>query len=383
MRIPIETAVKSIEGLFFDFARTHIQCLPGLGGQTVFPEALWEQMGQAGLLNPALFTAPGLEGRSCLAITRAGSALVSGGGNLGMALSWMVHHLVARYLLPQEGNNAHPSVPEQLHRAMASGAATVCFAVSEPKAGAHPKYMAATARKITTGYLVNGEKTYLTNGPIAQAFVVIAVTGVERGQKQFSAFLVPQKTQGLRILPPMEIPFFNPSPHGSICLEDCQVTDNALLGRLGHAHKEMVIPFRKCEDAAMTGPVIGAMGFLLAALAREMARGGKTAEPEIEQLGGLAALLKTADLLSGNLARTVDDSAFLLDPEAILLQFKDLVGQYTAELDTLVKKTDLVLPGPCEFLIHDLNASAQMGKTSARIQRAKLGRVLLAKSGNN
>lgn len=94
-------------------------------------------------------------------------------------------------------------------------------------------------------------------------------------------------------------------------------------------------------------------------------------------------MLKTADLLSGNLARAVDDSAFLLDPEAILLQFKGLVGQYTAELDTLVKKTDLVLPVPCGFLIHDLNASAQMGKNSARIQRVKLGRVLLSKSGNN
>lgn len=382
MTIPIET-VKSIEALFSDFARAHILALPGLGEQTLFPKDLWEEMGQANLLNPALFTDPALEDRSCLAITRAGSALVSGGGNLGMALSWMVHHLVARYLLFQEGNNERQEVLEQLGKTMAPGDATVCFAVSEPKAGAHPKYMAATAQKTNTGYILNGEKTYLTNAPIAQAFIVIAVTGVEREKKQFSAFLVPKKTKGLRVLPPMAIPFFNPSPHGSIYLKECQVPDNALMGRLGHAHKDMVLAFRKVEDAAMTGPVTGAMAFLLDALAREMANGKNPGEQDIEQLGGLAALLETADLLSWNAAMAVDDSAACSEPVAILLQFKRLVGQYVAELDALVEKTNLILPAPCGILIHDLKSSAQMGKNNSRIQQTKLGRVLLKKSGKH
>jgi acyl-CoA dehydrogenase len=382
MRIPIET-VKSIEALFSDFARVHILALPGLGEQAFFPKDLWEQMGEANLLNPALFKDPVLKACSCLAITRAGSALVYGGGSLGMALSWMVHHLVACYLLPDGGNKEGQEALGQLGKAMASGNATVCFAVSEPKAGAHPKYMAATAQKTNTGYLLNGEKTYLTNGPIAQAFIVIAVTGVERGKKQFSAFLVPKKTKGLMVLSPMAIPFFNPSPHGSICLNECQVTDNALLGRPGHAHYDMVLAFRRIEDAAMTGPVSGAMAFLLEALAREMANGKKSSEQEIEQLGGLAALLETADLLSWNAAMAVDDPAAWPDPGAILLQFKRLVGQYTAALDALVEKTHLILPAPCGFLIHDLKSSSQMGKNSARIQQAKLGRVLLKKSDKN
>lgn len=378
--MPIET-VKSIEVLFSDFARAHILALPSLGEQVLFPRLLWEQMGAENLLNPALFKDPALKARSCLAITRAGRALVSGGGNLGMALSWMVHHLVARYLLFQEGNNERQEVFGQLGKTIALGDATVCFAVSEPKVGAHPKYMAATAQKTNTGYILNGEKTYLTNGPIAQAFIVIAVTGVEREKKQFSAFLVPKKTKGLMVMPPMAIPFFNPSPHGSICLKECQVPDNALLGRSGHAYKDMVLPFRRIEDAAMTGPITGAMAFLLEAMAREMVNGKESSEQDIEQLGGLAILLETADLLSWNAAMAVDDPAACLDPGAILLQFKHLVGQYAAELDALVEKTNLILPALCGFLIHDLKSSAQMGKNSARIQQAKLGRVLLKNSG--
>lgn len=378
--------VKSIEALFFDFARAHILSLPGLGKQTLFPKALWEQMGEENLLNPALFKDPALEANSCLAITRAGRTLVYGGGNLGMALSWMVHHLVACYLLARylpfyEENNDRQEALGQLRNAMATGDATVCFAVSEPKVGAHPKHMAATAQKRNTGYILNGEKTYLTNGPIARAFIVIAVTGVEKEKKQFSAFLVPNDNKGLTVLAPMEIPFFNPSPHGSICLKECRVPDNALLGRLGHAHKDMVLPFRKVEDAAMTGPVTGAMAFLLEALAREMANGKKTGEQDIEQLGGLAALLETADFLSWHAAMAVDDPSSCLDPGSILLQFKHLVGQYVAELDSLVEKINLILPAPFGILIHDLKSSAQIGKNISRSQQAKLGRVLLAKQG--
>ena len=381
MMMPIET-VKSIEAMFSDFGRDHILALPGLGEQVLFPRLLWEQMGAENLLNPALFKDPALEACSCLAITRAGRALVFGGGNLGMALSWMVHHLVACYLLSYGGNKEGRKALEQMGNALAPGDATVCFAVSEPKAGAHPKYMAARAQKTNTGYILNGEKTYLTNAPIAQAFIVIAVTGVEQEKKQFSAFLVPKKTKGLMVMPPMAIPFFNPSPHGSICLKECQVPDNALIGRLGHAHKDMVLAFRKVEDAAMTGPVTGAMAFILEALAREMAN-GKNPEQEIEQLGGLAALLETADLLSWSAAMAVDDPFSCSDPVAILLQFKRLVGQYVAELDSLVGRINLILPAPCEILIHDLKSSAQMGKNSARIQQAKLGRALLKKSDKN
>ena len=97
--IPIKTALKSIESKFSDFARTQILTLPDLGNRSRFPEALWKKMGAADLLNPAAFNGQNLGSHSCLAITRCGRALVYKGGNLGMSLSWMIHHLVARYLL--------------------------------------------------------------------------------------------------------------------------------------------------------------------------------------------------------------------------------------------------------------------------------------------
>ncbi len=384
MTTPLETAVKRIEAQFSDFAGNHVFPLPGLGNQSVFPDDLWKKMGEENLLNPSLFNGRDLEAGSCLAITRAGRGLVYKGGNLGISLSWMIHHLVAHYLL-FPGDIKDDQAHGNLARAMATGEATVSFAVSEPGGGAHPKYMAATATKSKTGYILNGEKTYLTNGPIANAFVVIAVTGSDKGKKTFSAFLVPKETKGLTVLPPMEIGFFNPSPHNGICLKDCWVQGNALLGRQDHAHTDMVLAFRKIENAAMTGPVTGAMAFLLDATGLAISNRGKanmekTSDGEAKQLGGLAVMLKTADFLSWNAALAVDDPISRSDPSAILLHFKNLVNHYLAALEVLREKMNINLPDPCGLLIHDLKSSARIGKNISHIQQVKLGRAFLEKN---
>ncbi|MCP3942661.1 MAG: hypothetical protein GY710_14395 [Desulfobacteraceae bacterium] len=383
MKIPLKTAVKTIEAQFSDFARNHIFPLPGLGNRSVFPEDLWKKMGEKNLLNPALFNGRDLEAGSCLAITRAGRALVYKGGNLGISLSWMIHHLVARYLFLFGDIKGKQS--QFIGGAMTTGEATISFAVSEPKGGAHPKYMAATAKPDKAGYILNGEKTYLTNGPIATAFVVIAVTGYDKGKKQFSAFFVPRDTRGLTVLPPMEISFFNPSPHNSICLKDCWVPDNALLGRRDHAHGDMVLAFKKVEDAAMTGPVTGAMAFLLDATVREMTirkntDGEKKGDGDVKELGGLSVMLETAQFLSWNAALAVDDLVSYSGRSSILLYFKDLVSHYVAALEVLVERSCLILPDPCGILIHDLKSSARIGKNISRIQQAKLGRSLMQKN---
>ncbi|MBU0970409.1 MAG: acyl-CoA dehydrogenase [Proteobacteria bacterium] len=379
----IKSVVCTAEKQFFQFAHAHIRPLTGLGAQVVFPEALWEKMGAQNLLNPALFTGQGLAANSCTAITRAGRALVHGGGNLGMALSWMVHHLAARSLSfsgDAAGSQKFQAAHGPLGSAIAKGKATVSFAVSEPGAGAHPKYMAATATRSKTGYVLNGEKIYLTNGPIAHAFVVIAVTGVdEGGKKLFSAFLVPKESRGLTVLPPMEIGFFNPSPHGSICMKDCRVPDTALLGRKDHAHGDRVLAFRQIEDAAMTGPVTGAMAFLLEALARKMATRPTPADGDVQGLGGLAVMMETAELLSCTAAAGVDDPASAPGPQAFLLAFKNIVREFVAALGELTGNPSLVLPDPCGMLIHDLSASARIGAGISQIQQVKLGREIIRK----
>ena len=80
---------------------------------------------------------------------------------------------------------------------MAEGKLIVSFAVSEPKHGARPKLLTSTAVPDGNCYNLNGDKIYLTNAPIAGLFIVIAITGEEKEQKKFSAFLVSAKMMAL------------------------------------------------------------------------------------------------------------------------------------------------------------------------------------------
>ncbi len=118
----------------------------------------------------------------------------------------------------------------------------LCFAVSEPQTGAHPKYLKTTAKLLGDQYILNGQKTYLTNGPIADMFIVVAITGEVDSRKSFSAFLVPKDTTGLTITS-MELPFLKPAPHGTLMLENSPVPAKNVLGKEGRAFQDMVEPF--------------------------------------------------------------------------------------------------------------------------------------------
>ena len=106
-----------------------------------------------------------------------------------------------------------------------------------------PKHIKTHAEKTPNGFILNGEKTYLTNGPIADLFIVIAITGHQSGKSQFTAFIVPKDTPGLTVTDPIDFPFLRPSPHGGILLNDCCIKSEQVLGNPGEAYDKMVLPF--------------------------------------------------------------------------------------------------------------------------------------------
>ncbi len=142
------------------FAQNHILSYRDLGIETKFPWEIWSSMGSQGLLNPENL----MEDRPCLSIAQTARAMVENAGNLGLGLSWMIHQMTARYLV-----RPHLAclVDKGFWDRVKTGEATVAFAVSEPNAGAHPKYMSARAKKEDRHHFLSGKKAYLTNAPIA------------------------------------------------------------------------------------------------------------------------------------------------------------------------------------------------------------------------
>ncbi len=105
--------------------------------------------------------------------------------------------------------------------------------VSEPQAGSDVFSMQASAQRKGDRFVLNGRKTWVTSGPVADLFVCYAATDPAKGVLGISAFIIPKDSPGFRVV--REIPKLGVRtiPMGEIALEDCELGSESLLGREG------------------------------------------------------------------------------------------------------------------------------------------------------
>ncbi len=120
---------------------------------------------------------------------------------------------------------------------VASGRKLGCFALSEPDAGSDARALRTTARCDGRGWILNGTKNFITNGPVADLAVVLASTEPAAGAKGISAFLVAAGTPGLTFGPPDRKLGIRGAPSSQMFMSDCAVPDDALLGAPGGGYK--------------------------------------------------------------------------------------------------------------------------------------------------
>lgn len=350
------------------FAAEHISSRYDLSERNDFPHDLWNEMGKAGLFKTGIEEFYGGSGGGYRYLTEAADVLVASGCNMGLVTSWLYQQIVAVFII--EGFSAKEQ-KLQLLPLMASGKLTASFAVSEPGRGAHPKHMTTSAVKDGCFYTINGEKTFLTNGPIAELFIVIAVTG-EGEQRRFSAFLVPRQAAGLEIGPPLKFDFLKPSPHGSIVLNNCRLPDTAILGKEGTAYREMVIAFGEIEDIAMTGAVAGAMAAQLSLLTSAIDKNN------IEAIELLKNKLEEQDAALQIIRKVVQTAAEGLDrgdahcPEQAV-NFMNLTAEFQANMDAIINEWNLHPDKRYSCLQSDLTAMMLLKKKITRLRLAKRG----------
>ena len=138
--------------------------------------------------------------------------------------------------------------------AVRGGNKIAAFALSEPDAGSDVVAMATTAVKDGTGYVINGEKTWISNGGIADFYTLFARTGEEAGAGGISAFIVEAGTPGLEIAE--RIDAIVPHPLARLGFKDCRVPTTNLLGKPGEGFKVAMATldvFRATVGAAALG----------------------------------------------------------------------------------------------------------------------------------
>src|SRR6202035_5618121 len=106
-------------------------------------------------------------------------------------------------------------------------------ATSEPSAGSDAMEMSTTATPDGDGYLLNGGKTFITNGPIADLITVYARLETGDGSSGITAFLVPTDTPGFHVGPPIAKLGLNTCPFCELEFTDCRVPARNIVGKPG------------------------------------------------------------------------------------------------------------------------------------------------------
>ncbi len=136
---------------------------------------------------------------------------------------------------------------------VAAGRKIAAFALSEPDAGSDVAAIATTARRDVDGWVLDGCKTWISNGGIADFYVVFARTGAG-GAKGLGAFIVDKNAPGLRITE--RIPLIAPHPLATLVFEGCRVPGDRMIGGEGEGFRIAMATldvFRSTVGAAALG----------------------------------------------------------------------------------------------------------------------------------
>jgi alkylation response protein AidB-like acyl-CoA dehydrogenase len=184
---------------------------------------------------------------------------------------------------------------------VADGRLIAAFALSEPEAGSDVAQVATTATLDGDAYVLDGEKTWISNGGLADVYTVFARTGEAPGARGLSAFVVDADAPGLRIAE--RIPVIAPHPLARIEFDGVRVPAAQRLGAPGEGFKVAMATldvFRPTVGAA-------ALGFARRALDEALTR---TTEREL--FGAPMAELQLVQSKLAEMALGVDASALLV-----------------------------------------------------------------------
>ncbi|OIR01734.1 acyl-CoA dehydrogenase [mine drainage metagenome] len=183
---------------------------------------------------------------------------------------------------------------------VAAGRRIAAFALSEPEAGSDVGALTTSARREGDHYVLDGDKTWISNGGIADFYCVFARTGEAPGTRGISAFVVDADTPGLSIAE--KIPVIAPHPLATLRFSACRVPAANLLGQPGAGFKLAM----QTLDIFRTSVAAAAIGFARHALDQALSRATSR-----QMFGQTLADFQLTQAALADMATGVDTSALL------------------------------------------------------------------------
>lgn len=208
---------------------------------------------------------------------------------------------------------------------VASGETIAAFALSEPEAGSDVAAMTTSATLDGDCYVLNGTKTWISNGGIADFYTVFARSEPIDGAKGISAFVVPANTPGLHIAERIEV--IAPHPLATLHFENCRVPISQRLGAAGEGFKVAM----QTLDIFRASVAAAALGFGRRALAEALTRAKQR-----QMFGQSLADFQMTQATLAEMATAMESSALLTYQAAWL---RDVKGAITTREAAMAKMT--------------------------------------------
>ncbi len=208
---------------------------------------LVRQLGEGGWLQHAINRPDGAIDTRAICLIRETLARHNGLADFAFAMQGLGSGAISLF-----GSDANK---ERYLPRVARGEAIAAFALSEPQAGSDVAAMQCAAVLDGDSYVLNGEKTWISNGGIADFYVVFARTGEAPGARGISAFVVDADTPGFEIAERIHV--IAPHPLARLAFRDCRVPVANRLGEAGQGFKVAMATL----DVFRTSVAAAALGF--------------------------------------------------------------------------------------------------------------------------
>ncbi len=214
------------------------------------------QMGIQGLTVPEQFGGLGLDALTAVgALEKLGYACRDN----GLVFSINAHMWTAAMPLLDFGTTEQK---EKFLPGLCKGDLIGSNATSEPNSGSDVYSLRTVAEKKGDRYILNGNKTYVTNGPIADVIVVFATVDPSKGRHGITAFLVEKESRGLTVARKLEKMGLRTSPMAELFLDNCEVPEENRLGKEG-AGPSLFVHSMTWERGCILASAVGSMQRLL------------------------------------------------------------------------------------------------------------------------
>jgi acyl-CoA dehydrogenase len=252
-------------------------------------------MGAAGLLDCAVATADGdvttIDSRS-ICLSRESLAYADGLADFAFAMQGLGSGAIALGGSPELRHAVLPKVR--------SGEWLAAFALSEKEAGSDVAAMSCAARADGDDYILDGEKTWISNGGIADIYTLFARTGEAPGARGISAFVVFPEDAGFGIADRIDI--IAPHPLATLRLQNCRIPASRRLGSPGGGFKLAM----QTLDIFRASVAAAALGFARRALDEALAHARSR-----RMFGATLSDLQLTQAAFGDMATETDAAALL------------------------------------------------------------------------